>query len=225
MTRLFDPDTLVRTYRDPVALTILAVDLFPIYAVLTLGWGAAALVWLYWLENVVLGAVALARMTAASVKESPIGLLGMLFIGPFFVVHYGMFCFVHGIFVNAFAGISTNTAPDFLTPLGLIQTGLNSAPHMHAFIYAIIALQVFLFFRDYIARGQFREAKVDAEMGAPYARVVVLHIGLFAGAFALVAIGQPLWGVLSLILLRAAWGVFITVRRRLALDTATERKS
>ena len=51
MLNFLDPNTLARTYRDPVAIVILAVDLFPIWAVLTLGWGAAPLVFLYWLEN------------------------------------------------------------------------------------------------------------------------------------------------------------------------------
>ena len=45
-----DPALLSRTYRDPLAIFGLVVDLLPIFAVLTLGWGAAPLVFLYWLE-------------------------------------------------------------------------------------------------------------------------------------------------------------------------------
>jgi len=213
-----DPNTLARTYRDPVAWVILAVDLFPIWAVLTMGWGAAPLVFLYWLENLIVGAVALARMIAASVKQSPLGLLAMLFLGPFFIVHYGMFCFVHGIFVAAFAGMESGEGPDFIGPVSLIENALNSAPAMPTFIGAIIIVQIFLYVRDFIMRGQYREVGVDEEMQAPYARVVVLHIGIFAGAGGLALIGNPLWGILALIGLRAIWGVFMTVRRRLKLD-------
>lgn len=224
MTRFFDPTYLSRTYRDPIALTILAVDLFPIYAVLTMGWGAAALVWLYWLENVILGGFALARMCASSMKQHPIGLAGMLFIGPFFVFHYGMFCFVHGIFVNVFASMGAGDNPDFLSPWGLIQTGLASAPNMALFICAIIVLQAFLFLRDFIGRGEYRKTTIEKEMTAPYARIVVLHIGIFAGAFALAAMGEPMLGILGLILLRAAWGVFLTMRRRMQLDGILKEK-
>jgi len=222
-----NPNTLARTYRDPIAWAILAVDLFPVWAVMTLGWGAAPLVFLYWLENLIVGAVALARMIASSMKESPVGLIAMGFVGPFFIFHYGMFCFVHGVFVSVFAQMSSETGNvgDFPSPFSLIEQALLSGANMPTFILAIIALQVFLFFQDFIGRGQYRETTIEKEMTAPYGRIVVLHIGIFAGAFAMAAIGEPLWGILGLIGLRALWGVFLTVRRRSFLDSALQTKS
>lgn len=214
-----------RTYRDPVACLILAVDLFPIWAVLTLGWGAAPLVFLYWLENLIIGVVALARMIAASLRDGPGGLIAMAFLGPFFIVHYGMFCFVHGVFVSTFAAISTDGGTGFPSPLGLIEQALGSGANMPTFIVSIIFLQGVLFIQDFILRGEYRKTSIDREMMAPYGRIVVLHIGIFAGAFAMIAIGEPLWGILALILLRAAWGVFLTLRRRLRLDGAAQLKS
>lgn len=226
MLNFLNPNTLSRTYRDPVAIAILAVDLFPIWAVLTLGWGAAPLVFLYWLENVIIGAVTLAKMIATSVKESLIGLLGILFIGPFFVVHYGMFCFVHGVFVSGFAKMSTGADDTgFPTPWGLIDEALASGASMPTFVLAILAVQAFLFVQDFLLKGEYRETTVNAEMMKPYGRVIVLHIGIFAGAFAMIALGEPLWGVLALILLRALWGIFLTVRRRLRIDGALQLKS
>lgn len=225
MLSFLDPNTLARTYRDPMAWVILAVDLFPVWAVLTMGWGAAPLVFLYWLENVILGAVALAKMIATSMKEHPIGLIGMLFIGPFFIVHYGMFCFVHGIFVNVFANLNSGNDPGFLSPWGLIEAALQSAPNMTLFVVAIIAVQVVLFIQDFMLGGGYRRTTIDQEMMAPYARVIVLHIAIFAGAFAMAAIGEPMWGMLGLIGLRALWGVFLTVRRRHHLDDALQLKS
>lgn len=225
MLSFLDPNTLARTYRDPVAWAILIVDLFPIIAVLTLGWGAAPLVFLYWLENLIIGAVALARMIAASVKDSPLGLVGMAFLGPFFFVHYGMFCFVHGVFVSVFANMSVGGNPGFPTPFGLIEEALASGANMPTFILAIIALQIFLFVQDFILRGEYRNTSVDKEMMAPYGRIVVLHIGIFAGAFGAAALGEPLLGILGLILLRTLFGVVLTVLRRRRLDTALQTKS
>lgn len=225
MLSFLDPNTLARTYRDPVAWVILAVDLFPIWAVLTLGWGATPLVFLYWLENLIIGAVALAKMIAASVREHVIGALGLLFIGPFFVFHYGMFCFVHGVFVSSFANMNASGGPSFPTPVGLVQEALQSGASMPTFVLAVIAVQVFLFIQDFILLGKYRESSIDQEMMKPYGRVIVLHIAIFAGAFAMAALGEPLWGVLALILLRAVWGVFLTVRRRLQIDGAAQLKS
>ncbi|MDJ0920978.1 MAG: DUF6498-containing protein [Henriciella sp.] len=222
MNRYFDPNTLARTYRDPVALAILVVDLFPIFAVIGLGWGAVPLVFLYWLENLVIGVMALARMLATSMKGGPLGALGMVFIGPFFVVHYGMFCFVHGVLLAGFAEMSADGSgmPDFPTPLGLIEAALSSGPYLPTFLLIIIILQIFLFVRDFLMRGQYLDTDMNKEMAAPYGRVVVLHFALFAGAFALIAFGEPMLGVLFLIVLRAVWGMVLTVGRRLRIDDA-----
>ncbi len=206
---------LPRTYRDPIAILILLVDLFPIFAIWKFGWGAAPLVFLYWLENLVVGGFALARMVATSVKESVVGIGVMAFIGPFFFFHYGMFCFVHGQFLRGFALSDSN---DFVGPLGLVNDALSSGENLQWFFLAIIALQGLIFVKDFLLDGQYKYTSVNAEMAAPYGRVVVLHVALFAGAFALAALGEPLWGVLSLIVLRAIWGAVFTVRRRLRLD-------
>ncbi|NQY40186.1 MAG: hypothetical protein HRT80_08830 [Henriciella sp.] len=218
-------NTLARTYRDPIAWLILAVDLFPIIAVLTMGWGAAALVFLYWLENLIIGAATLAKMTATSLKNGPSGLPAMAFLGPFFFIHYGMFCFVHGVFVSLFANLSSGGEPGFPTPFGLIDQALTSGPNMQTFILAIIGVQIILFVQDYISRGEYRESSIDKEMMAPYGRIIVLHFGIFAGAFAMAVLGEPMLGILALILLRALWGVFLTVRRRMRLDDALQTKS
>lgn len=224
-----NPNTLARTYRDPVAWVTLAVDLFPIVAVLTLGWGAAPLVFLYWLENLIVGAVALLRMIAASLTKGAMGLI-VLFMAPFFTVHYGGFCFVHGQFVNVYANMATGQDvpagdPGFPSLFDLITNALASGAYMTWFVMAIIGVQALLFIRDFIGRGEYRTATLEAEMAAPYTRIFVLHIGIFAGAGALALIGNPLWGVLALILLRALWGVFLTVRRRTRIDAAPQLES
>ena len=225
MFSFLDSRLLARAYRDPMAWVILAVDLFPIFAVLTLGWGTIALVFLYWLENLILGVVALARMTGASVKNGPAGLIGMAFLGPFFTVHYGMFCFVHGVFVATFANIAEDNATGFPSPFGLVEQALSSGANMTTFVLAIIVLQAVLFVQDFVLRREYLEASVDKEMMAPYGRIVVLHIGIFAGAFALVALGEPMLGILALIGLRALWGVVLTLLRRQRLDNALQLKS
>lgn len=204
------PHALARTYRDPVSWAILAVDLFPVYAVFQFGWDATALVFLYWLENVIIGGVTLLRMLAASAGSGPLGVSCMLFFGPFFTFHYGMFCFVHGIFLAAFAASAGTGTGDagFIDPVGLVVFALATGRYMMLFAGAIIALQLFLFLRDFIGRGQFRDSDVQSEMMKPYGRIVLLHVALFAGFGVMIALGQPMLGVLGLIVLRAIWGVY-----------------
>jgi len=218
MARVFDPSMLARTYRDPVAQVSLAVDLIPVFAVVTLGWGAAPLVFLYWLENLIIGAVAIARMLAASVRFPIVGIFGVLFLCAFFVVHYGMFCFAHGTFLVMIANGFVEQEATQLAPMGVIAEALSSGPQMAFFVAAIAAWQAFLFVYDFILKGEFREANPGKEMVAPYGRIVLLHLALFAGMFGALALGDPMLGVLGLILLRAVWGMFLSVRRRMRLD-------
>ena len=218
MLSWLSPENLSRTYRDPVAWAILLVDLFPVYAIFAFGWDATSLVFLYWLENVVIGAMTLLRMITSSVRMGIVGLPVMVFLGPFFTFHYGMFCFVHGVFLVAFSAMSGGGDMGFPSPLGVVGFALASGPHMYVFLGAIIALQLVLFVRDFIGRGEFRETDPTQEMAKPYGRVVVLHIGIFVGFGVMIALGQPMIGILGLIALRALWGVYQTVRRRLAID-------
>ncbi|RIJ31550.1 DUF6498-containing protein [Henriciella algicola] len=209
------PAALAQAYRDPVSWIVLAVDLFPIVAIFQFGWGAAALVMLYWLENLVIGLVTLLRIFAAAAGNGASAIVGAIVFGGFFAFHYGMFCFVHGIFLMAFAEMSDATTGVFeISLLGLIRYAMWTGDGMALFIGAILALQLFLFVRDFIVRAEYRETDLISEMGKPYGRIIVLHVALFAGFGLLVFLGEPLLGVLALILLRAAWGALQSVRRR-----------
>ena len=192
------------------------------------GWGAAPLVFLYWLENLVIGAVTLARMIASGAAKGGGGIGRLLFLVPFFTVHYGMFCFGHGMFINVLAtenlgGLETG---NIITVYGeLIQQALLSGAHMSNFILLILGFNGFLFVVDYIGKGEFLRTDPSKEMFAPYGRIALLHVALFAGMFALISFGEPMIGVLALIVLRAAWGVVQSVYRRLRLDQKVDAVS
>lgn len=213
--RPVDPSQLLRIYRQPIALGGLAVDLLPIYAVLALGWGAAPLVFLYWIENVIIGAVTLFRMLVAGSRSGAGGLAGGLFAGAFFTVQYGLFCFVHGVFLAVFAAMGSGAEPpDFPTPGGLLAGFLASAPGIGVIAAALLAWHVLSALEEMRFSGP---EDIKTVMMAPYGRIVVLHFGLFVGFGAMIALGDPLAGVLGLILLDVAWGVFMAVRRDRAM--------
>ncbi len=206
-----DPSQVLRVYRDPVALMGLIADLLPIYAVLAFGWGAAPLVFLYWIENVIIGAVTLFRMLADGARSGIGSLAAALLGGAFFTVHYGLFCFVHGVFLDVLAAMGSGAEPAaFPTPLSLVSHFLGSAPGIGVIASALLAWHLLATVQDMRFSGP---QAVNTTMMAPYGRIIVLHIGLFAGFGAMVALGDPLVGVLGLILLDVAWGVFVAVRR------------
>ena len=220
--KIFDPDYWSRSMRDPLVLAGLVVDLAPIYAVLAWGWGAGALVGLYWIENVIIGAATLPRIFVSAARQGVTGVLGGAFLGAFFTVHYGMFCFVHGVFVMSFFAMSSGAGGEAFPdgPLELIGRATGMAPHMLLMALLLAAWQAVLLVWEFGVKGGWRTSNPNEEMMAPYGRIVVLHVGIFAGAAALIFVGDPMIGVLGLILLRALWGVW--TRSRLSRKAADE---
>jgi hypothetical protein len=216
--RFLDPSEVARAYRDPLSLVSLAVDLMPVIAVFAFGWGATPLVALYWLENLVIGAFTILRMIGTALA-SLVSLAMTLFIVPFFFFHYGMFCFVHGIFIRAFAPGEDDGA---FEPVSLIQWALGTAPEMFWFLAAIIVVSALYYAFDFLWRGEYKASNPQQEMFSPYGRIVTLHIAILLGAGVAFSLNEPLAGVLLLIFIRVVFGMFQTVHRRRKRDARVE---
>lgn len=187
------------------ALAALVVNLLPVAGVIWLGWSGSTLVIVYWLENVVIGMFALARMLAVSVTQrGALGLLGMTFLGPFFCLHYGMFCMVHGIFVLGIFGTKEALPISGFDPTDVVGLALAMVPGAKLAFIGLVIWHAVRFALLFLARGQHQRSTATAEMGAPYARIMVVHFGIFAAAFGLAAAGDPLVGVLALVVVKAA---------------------
>src|SRR5262245_8003810 len=116
------------------AWALVAANCLPLLGVLFLGWVAFAIVVLYWSENVVIGAINVLKMITCDPYDSLLVLGNVdpsdklnsermqrsrgdsvkvlrlanhgskLFFVPFFIVHYGIFCMVHGVFIFVIFG-------------------------------------------------------------------------------------------------------------------------
>jgi hypothetical protein len=212
--RFFDPSELVRAYRDPLSWVSLAVDLAPVWAVFVFGWTATPLVALYWLENIVIGAFTILRMIGTALS-SVVSLAMALLTVPFFFFHYGMFCFVHGIFVRACAG---GEGGGEFEPVSLIQWALGTAPEMVGFVAAIAGVSLLYYVFDFLGRGEYKTSNPQVEMFSPYGRIVTLHVAILLGAGVAFSLNEPLAGVLLLIFIRVVFGIVMTVMRRRKRD-------
>ncbi len=231
MKKLLDPGYWRRALSNPMVALGFAIDLLPVYAVIAWGWNAVPLVMLYWMENVIVGVMTIPRLLVSGANFGVGGVIGGVFMSAFFVVHYGMFCFVHGTFLVAFASFNNPQAMGSIAMgdiLGIFLFGMNSGLHVDWLIYAIVVFQVLVFFLEFIWKGEWKRSNPGDEMNAPYGRIVLLHFGIFVGAGALFLLGQPMAGVLALILFRAAWGIMSNSKRfgaEVGLDKATEKLS
>jgi hypothetical protein len=223
VNNLFNPASWLRALGQPLVLIGLVVDLFPIYGVLAFGWNAVPLVMLYWMENLIAGALTLPRIVISGASYGAVGLFAGLAMSLFFVFHFGLFCFVHGTFLMAFIGFNDGTLADQSTFMldigGMFQFGMNSGLHVEYFVYAIIAFQVLVLVWEFLIKGEWKDTNPMAEMFAPYGRIIVLHLAIFGGAFALFLLGQPLIGVLALILFRAVYGVVTNSKDAFKFDS------
>lgn len=211
MRKLFNPAAWGRALSRPLVLAGLAVDLFPIIGVIVFGWSAAPLVMLYWMENLIAGVMTLPRIFLSGASFGAIGLLLSLFFCAFFIIHYGLFCAVHGSFLMMFISLSEGSIDGQLSSLmdvpAMVAFGLTSAQHVDWFVYSIIAFQALVLIFEFLIKKEWLNTNPLAEMFAPYSRILVLHFAIFAGAGALFVLGQPIVGVLALILFRSVYGV------------------
>lgn len=217
MNRLFDPAYWGRALTQPVVLFGLVIDLLPVFGVIAWGWTAVPLVLLYWMENIVAGAMTIPRIILSGVTYGPIGWLAGALLSVFFVFHYGLFCMVHGTFLMGFAAFANG--PEGLNSIpimdldGMFAFSLNSGLHVDWMLYAIIAFQMIVFVWEFLIKGEWKTTNPMVEMFGPYGRIIVLHFALFVGAGALIVLGQPMVGVLGLILVRAVWGIITNAGR------------
>ncbi len=203
-----------RAIRDPVILSGLCVDFLPIFAVLFMGWGALELVLLYWLENVVIGFVTLSRIFISGFGQGKVSTsFHSIFFGAFFTIHYGGFCLAHAMALLSLIGSGQEL---FVADGGEVASALSMQSFLGlAFILvAIILWQFYMHVVEFIRRSEYLKTDPGNELFAPYGRIVVLHIAIFAGVFAMEKYGEPMIGVLALILFRAAFGIVMNVFTR-----------
>ena len=193
--------------RDPLTLSGVAIDLLPVAAVMLWGWGSSQLVLLYWLENLVIGAFAVVRILLSGL---PLGMAGLLIgtgFGAFFLVHYFFFCAGHGTFLFVFMSFRDGMTDIPLMDLpAMARAALASGEGMALMVLLVALWHLAELFLRFIAGRGYERSNPLAEMVAPYSRIAVLHVALFAGFALLLSVGDPMLGVLMLILGRALWG-------------------
>jgi hypothetical protein len=234
---------------------LVAFNLLPLAGVLFWGWNVATLLVLYWVENGIVGVLNVPKMLLADGPDEPathivdvrgVGPLTVARSGPsakaalipFFLVHYGIFWLVHGVFVfllpqfvGAFAGAGgPGFGPDILTPgfepqafdVAIVQAR-SVGPDLSAVAWAAIGLGIShtaSFLINFVGRGEYHRVSAARQMFAPYGRLVILHLTILFGAFLSLAIGSPVGAIVVLVLLKTAVDLAFHMREHGALRIA-----
>lgn len=195
----------------PSVLALVAANLLPLGGVLFLGWEIFPLVFLFWLENVVVGGFNALKMLLAQPAQ-PAGWVAKAAMVPFFCFHYGMFCFVHGIFVFTLFGRGTVPGKGF--PDAVLFWQVLTGQHLFWAALVLAASHGVSFVLNYLRSGEYRQARLEALMQAPYGRVVVLHVAILGGGFLVLGLGSPVWALALLIFLKIGLDVRAHLRER-----------
>lgn len=179
----------------PSVIALVLSNLVPIAGVFLFHWDVFPLLFLFWLENIVIGVINVLKILLAG---SPNGWAEKLFTAVFFSVHYGMFTFVHGIFLVAIFGGGIHHG--FLNLAMMSQIIRDN--HLQWPLAALVISHLVSFGYDYLWRGEFRQTSVATLMKQPYSRVIIMHLTIIFGGFVMMVLKSPALGLAFLVCLK-----------------------
>ena len=210
--------------------SLVVANLLPLAGVLWFDWRVFDVLAIYWVESGVVGLLNVPKILlargesedgatfAATLNGRPLDVSGpaesALVDGPhvyaanvpvaaFFVLHYGIFWVVHGVFVlfglPAFAGAS-GVGAGVDVGAALLGGAAMAVSHGGSFVV------------NFVGRGEYRDVSAARQMFAPYGRVFVLHFTVVLGATLVVWFGSPVVLVALLVALKTGFDVLAHLR-------------
>ncbi len=213
-------------------LPIVLGNLMPLATVLFFQWGALDVVFLFWLENGVIGLFNVLKMALARPDFQTVGDFVRGFAGkryqerlsrvpeetqrrwempaPSYLL-VGVKCFLVPFFVVHYGMFMTVHLMFILFFLGGKPGSdpLEALPSLANFEMALalgffVAEHGYLFYRDFWRGGEARQSHPAKLMFAPYPRVVVMHLAILFGGFLVVFLSLPQTMAVVLVVLKIA---------------------
>lgn len=186
-------------------ILMIAANITPLIGIILFGWNPFIILFIYWFESAIIGILNIFKMLISGAiqdkKFSPGDFSMALFLSAFFTVHYGMFMFVHGVFLIVFFFMFTDISlldkafnnfdfssltggfiPESMTATGFIESELFP-------IAALLAYHIVYFFANFIYTGEFDKNNAGDYMMHPYKRIVIMQLTIILGAFAIFLTG------------------------------------
>ena len=192
----------------PATIALLLGNLLPVVGVLLWDWDVRSIVTLYWSENLILGAVTLAKLFHLRQFRAAPNML-------FFLIHYGAFCAGHGLFITEFfapamgSGEAMELGERFpqLGPFGLflepVLTIFGEASTLWWWAFCALAVSHGVsFLLNYLGQGEYRRESVGSLMSSPYSRIFILHLTVLLGGIAVTQLGAPAYLVVALVVVK-----------------------
>lgn len=152
-------------------ITLIAANLLPIVGVLLFDWKIFEIVWLYWVETLIIGAFTLAKLKtiAKFLKASS---------GPamfFFCIHFGIFAAAHGFVISVLFSPEPIQAWQYI---GGVLGGVMVAV-AGLFISHMVAYK-----NEFLEGEKFKKLTLGQQMSEPYSRIIIMQaFVVLGGAF------------------------------------------
>jgi hypothetical protein len=181
-------------------VALILFNLIPLIGVLFFDWNLSSIMVLYWFENVIIGFFNVLKMAKAEgtdprtklysgKKAVTVAQKSSLIL--FFIVHFGMFTFGHGIFIFVFFG---RGLPAFSSLLPAVLCLFAS----HGISYAY----------NFIRNQEYERVAFQDLFIQPYKRIIIMHITIIVGAFIAFELDQPTYFLVLLIFLKIVVDTF-----------------
>ncbi|MEF3279562.1 MAG: DUF6498-containing protein [Elusimicrobiota bacterium] len=165
------------------AYFLIASNIIPVFMVSFNHWSLNEILTVYWAESGVIGFFNIFKILLASKISKPqikipvnMAIL-KIFMAMFFCFHFGMFMFVHGVFLFGLV------LGGFKSSSSLSDNFIASVLNIKIMLIALFISHGYSFLKNFIINGEKNYLTVDQVMVAPYSRIVIMHITILAGAF------------------------------------------
>jgi hypothetical protein len=173
---------LARNFLSIISLVI--ANLVPLYGAVFEGWSIFSIIFLFWLESAIIGYFNIQKMKRVEEAEAEKKAEGQFFsaspfsLSMFFLMHYGIFMFVHLIFVLfLFFRFQVDFFGILIGFLGLVIS------HWISYKGNFLDHQEYL----YISENRL--------LFQPYPRIIVMHLTLILGGFFVLSTGGAQWAL------------------------------
>jgi len=180
--------TLAQVHRFPTALPVVIANCIPIVGVLAFGWDLLSIMFVYWLETAVVVFYSILKVVTVG------GPFTLLWI-PAHLATFGIFMSFHLMMILALApGHHAQFFPPELLR-GLL--GRTWAAGVGLMVSHGISFVV-----NFLGNGEYRRTTVNAQVAAPWTRLIIMHVTTIAGAWSVGLLDAPVGALVMLAVLK-----------------------
>ncbi len=190
-------ETLKTARYTPASLALILMNLLPLIGVIFFNWDVGIIIFLYWLENVVIGLLNVIKILSSrgtvhgGARKEKLG--GLIFLSGFFAIHYGIFCFGHYTFIHSFF----DGLPEFSNIPSRLFEGFLIWPLLGLLFSHSISMIV-----NFYGKGEYLSRSASTQMFMPYTRIMILHVVIIFGGFLAQIMNNALGPLIILILIK-----------------------